>query len=330
MILSPGILALLAVCGLVAAYSIYAAATGLRILVGWDAASASEAQLWRERRSTLLSWVLGFVMGADLLCLAFFVGLAERLHVFLTGAMCAAGTLGANAYGYPTLLAMVAGFLLSVLWLLVNRLDAGAPNTALVRLKYLALVPVAVVLGTQAVLLVNFFARLDPAFITSCCGTFFDAEREGLGADLAHLPPALMRPVFWVTWGATCGVGLIANTARRWDGLYAVLSAAMLPIGLAAILSFVSVSIYDLPTHHCPFCLLQGEYDYVGYLLYAGLFLGATLGLGIGAVRLVGRHAGLAADGLSFTRRLKAWSLAGYALFGLLALRPSLDLDFQL
>jgi hypothetical protein len=45
--------------------------------------------------------------------------------------------------------------------------------------------------------------------------------------------------------------------------------------------------IYELPTHHCPFCLLHREYGFVGYLLYAALLGGAVAGLGLGALALV-------------------------------------------
>jgi len=43
-----------------------------------------------------------------------------------------------------------------------------------------------------------------------------------------------------------------------------------------AILSFISVYFYELPTHHCPFCILQKEYGYVGYPLYLTLFGGRS------------------------------------------------------
>jgi len=45
---------------------------------------------------------------------------------------------------------------------------------------------------------------------------------------------------------------------------------------LAAIISFISVYYYRLPSHHCPFDLLQGHYDFIGYPLYLCLF-GALL-----------------------------------------------------
>ena len=51
-----------------------------------------------------------------------------------------------------------------------------------------------------------------------------------------------------------------------------------------AILSFISPYFYELPTHHCPFCILQSEYGYIGYLLYGALFGSAVTGMGVGVL----------------------------------------------
>jgi hypothetical protein len=42
---------------------------------------------------------------------------------------------------------------------------------------------------------------------------------------------------------------------------------------------FFGTYIYELPSHRCPFCYLQSDYYYVGYLIYALLFLGTFYGV---------------------------------------------------
>lgn len=319
MILSPGILALIAVCVLVAVYALYAAGTGLGLVARWEAGSPAADQLWRERRTCLLSAMLGMILLADLLCVGVFVAVADRLHGFFTGAMCALGTLRANPYGLPTAWLMLTGVVLCGIWLPVNRLDAGAPDARVVRLKYLGLVPVALVLAAQAVLLVAFFAGLQPGLITSCCATYFGDGGSGMAADVAHLPPAVMRPLFWGMLAAAGAAGLLSGRAGFWRDVHGVLSAAMLPVGLAAVLSFLSVAVYELPTHHCPFCLLQLEYGGVGYLLYAGLLLATVPGMAAGAVRWCGRYAATGTRSVQVSARLQRWSLAGYGLLAVTA-----------
>ena len=46
--------------------------------------------------------------------------------------------------------------------------------------------------------------------------------------------------------------------------LFASLSGIAFVVSLASILSFISLYFYELPTHHCPFCILQKEYGYIG------------------------------------------------------------------
>ena len=64
--------------------------------------------------------------------------------------------------------------------------------------------------------------------------------------------------------------------------MFSLMSGATLVVSIASILSFVSVYLYELPTHHCPFCILQGEYRYIGYPLYLTLLGGTVSGMGVG------------------------------------------------
>ncbi|MBF0537964.1 MAG: hypothetical protein HQL03_06895 [Nitrospirae bacterium] len=41
----------------------------------------------------------------------------------------------------------------------------------------------------------------------------------------------------------------------------------------------MSIYFYELPTHHCPFDILQQAYGYVGYPLYGSLFAGVFFGV---------------------------------------------------
>jgi len=61
--------------------------------------------------------------------------------------------------------------------------------------------------------------------------------------------------------------------------LQSAVSAAVLFLALAAVVSFVSPYIYELPTHHCPFDILQRRYSFIGYPLYISLFCGTFFGL---------------------------------------------------
>jgi hypothetical protein len=56
-------------------------------------------------------------------------------------------------------------------------------------------------------------------------------------------------------------------------------SIAFLVIAYFSINHFFGTYIYELPTHKCPFCMLQSEYYRVGYLLWSLLFLATFFGI---------------------------------------------------
>ena len=125
MIQHPGILALLVASGIVSLLLAAAGWQGFRILLGWDLHSGSEVQLDLERRTYLVSTLVANALLIQILSLFLFIFTADGLHNQFVGAMCAAGSLAVNAYGYPTLLMKVATCLLAGVWLVHLRSAGG-------------------------------------------------------------------------------------------------------------------------------------------------------------------------------------------------------------
>jgi hypothetical protein len=44
-------------------------------------------------------------------------------------------------------------------------------------------------------------------------------------------------------------------------------------ISYYVVVYFFGTYIYELPTHKCPYCMMQKEYYYIGYLIWGSLFL---------------------------------------------------------
>jgi hypothetical protein len=97
--------------------------------------------------------------------------------------------------------------------------------------------------------------------------------------------------------------------------LYAALSLLMFIISLVSIVSFISLYIYELPTHHCPFCIIMEEYDYLGYLLYMLLFGAVVSGIGVGALIPFRQVESLQAMLSGFIGKLSLVSIILYAAF---------------
>jgi hypothetical protein len=84
--------------------------------------------------------------------------------------------------------------------------------------------------------------------------------------------------------------------------------------------SVISLYIYEHPHHHCPFCVLKREYSYFGFLLYAPLFAGTSLGLSASLLGTTCRRPSLEAALPDILRRLVRISMVCFGVFGALAL----------
>ena len=284
MIQHPGILALLLASGLVSLLLLGAGWQGQRILRGWDLRSGSEGQLDLERRTYLVSTLVANALVIQILSLSLFIFTADGLHTQFVGAMCAAGSLAANTFGYPTLLFKIGTCLVAGIWLILNRADTQGYNYPLIRPKYVLLLILVPLVLAETWLQARYLMGLKADVMTSCCGSLFGQGRQGFAAELAGLPPRVMQPAFWTTFLALLLAGVILVRFRRGAALFSLLSLTFLSVSVASLVSFFCLYIYALPTHHCPFCLLQREYGFVGYPLYGALLGGAIAGLGVGTL----------------------------------------------
>ncbi len=318
MILHPAIIALLVSSFLVTAMVLLAFWFGVRILRRWDLRSGSSLQLDLERRTYLISTVLAYVFGFQLISLFLLVYTADSLCTLFTGAMCAAGTFNVNGYGYPLLVLKVVNFLLAGLWLIMNHADNQAYDYPLVRKKYGLLMVIAPLVVLETVLQVLYFRGLRPEVITSCCGSLFSTGSATVASDIASLPGAPMRIAFSAVIVTTVVLGWAFAAFGRAGYAFALSAGATFVVGLASMLSFISPAVYELPTHHCPFCVLQREYHYIGYFFYTALFGGAVSGLGVGLLMPFRGIPSLAKVLPSLQRRLAVLSLAFTVVLALL------------
>ena len=258
---------------------------------------------------------MGFVVAGLLL----FVFSADKMSGVCVGAVCAVGTLNANAFGFPALVAQMAVFFLATAWLVVNHVDTRAPDYPLVRIKYAALLVLLPAVATLLGLQLAYFLNLKADVITSCCGSLFSEEGKGLPCDVAALPALPAMIGFYAALAAAVANAAFHAVTRRGGYLVAVTSLAAFVVAIAGILAFVSLYIYEHPHHHCPFCILKPEYGYQGYLLYVPLFVATAAGIGAGAVQTFRHVASLRFVVPEVSARLATVSAAGFALFAIVA-----------
>ncbi len=330
MVLTPSIIALIGGSFLVCAFCIYASGIGAQILHWWDISSGSERQLRLERKTYLISTILNYVFLFQLFSLFLFVYTADHLHGLFVGAMCAAGSLNVNEYGYPTLIVKLATFSLCGIWLIVNYTDNRGFDYPCIRHKYRLLLGITAAIVFESLLQTAYFLNMNPNVITSCCGTLFSENVETIAGDMAGMPSRFAKIVFYLGVILTGRAGIHFLVTGQGARLFSYAGTFLYVFSMAAVISFISVYFYELPTHHCPFCLLQREYRFIGYPLYVSLFVAGITGVGVGTIDRLRPAVSLRSVIPAIQRKLCITSLIGYAVFVIIATYPMIFTDFKL
>lgn len=197
MILHPGILALLSSSVIIVVIMLGACWYGIRILIRWNPDSSSEEQLQLERKTWLVSSLLNYALFAQIVSAILFVFTADDIHRLFVGAMCATGALNANLVGWLVLLIKGGLLFCASIWVVFNRLDQKTEDSPLVKKKYLLLLLMTPLVAFDLYTQWLYFTGLQPEVITSCCGSLFTAEGEGVAAELAALPAGQAMTLFF-------------------------------------------------------------------------------------------------------------------------------------
>jgi hypothetical protein len=332
MILHPGVIALILGSGITLLLLFAAAALGMKILSAWDMKSSSEEQLILERRTYLVSTLVQYGLLFEIISIFLFIYTADDMHSLLVGAMCATGSLNANSYGFPVLYAKIVSVFLSASWIAVNYIDTRAEDYPLTRTKYTLLLFIVPVVFAGYVLQLQYFGHLDPNVITSCCGVLFSEGGPKIASSLASLPVRRTEIVFFSLFFIMVAFGIMAaKTGRKsYTVPLSIVSALFFAVSIIAIISFISLYFYQLPSHHCPFDILQSEYYYVGYPLYAALFTGSFFGMMTGIVEPFKKIRSLSAMIPAIQKRWAFIAISGATVFVIIVLIPMVFFPFKL
>ncbi len=280
MILHPGILALIVGSSIVLLMMMYGSFVGMRVWLRWDFSSSSEEQLVLERKTFLVSSIVRYALAFEVFSVLLFIYTIDDIHQLFMGAMCATGSLNANPIGWVALFVKMGILLLAPVWVVLDIFDQKAGDYPLIRAKYVLLQLLTLVVALDLTLVIRYFAGLRPEIITSCCGALFSESGPGVAGEMAALPAAGMMWLFYVTvvfFLATLIFCLLHRAAASRYAL-ALLAVMLFFVSIASVISTFSMYIYQLPTHHCPFDMFQGNYSYVAYPIFLGLFSAVFFG----------------------------------------------------
>jgi hypothetical protein len=280
MILIPEVLTLLILNILFAIFATFIVFEALKITLYWDQNSYSHLQYNLEKRSYLSATIIKFIFSIKIPLFLFFIFTLDKLSNLLPGAMCGAGVVDATIYGNYLLILKIINIYLFAYWLALNAQDLKEPHQPYTKYKFALFLPLYLFFIAEIVLEFVMFDAIDIQKVVSCCGDIYSSSANSYFSTVLALSHPLLLSLFY---GNYLLIALFFILKRGY--LFALSNIIFLIISLVSLISFFGTYIYELPSHHCPFCLLQSDYHYIGYLLYTFLFIGTFWALKAGFIK---------------------------------------------
>lgn len=272
---TPDVIALLILDVLFVFFAIISFLLSIRIVKNWNINSTSSLQYSLEKQSYLVATVIKYLFFLKLPLFIYFVFTLDMISNVIPGAMCAAGVVNATPYGFYLFILKLTNLYLFGIWLALHHYDIQHPDYPYSKLKFAFFIFIFFLFMAEIILEVMMFSAIDPHVIVSCCGTLFCAIETSHVSSFLVLPDWIILSTFYGSFILLLIFYYLKNIL-----IFALANILYLATALISLIAFFSTYVYELPTHNCPFCLLQSDYYYIGYLFYSSLFVGTFFGVG--------------------------------------------------
>ena len=254
-------------------FSIYMLFTDIKLIRYWDFNSFTSRQFKLEKQGFLLSTIATFIFTVKLILLIYFVYMIDSLSTIIPGAMCGAGVISANSYGLNLLFVKLTTLFTLLLYLVLNYLDLQAKEYPLLKVKIWVLVVAISLIFLESFLDISYFLNIDISQPVSCCSSLY-GTLEGANPLPFNLDIKMLLILFYTLFIAVISAMLLENRT-----LTIALILLFGVVSYYSVVYFFGTYIYQLPTHKCPFCMMQRDYYYVGYFVWGFLISSLFFGL---------------------------------------------------
>ena len=245
----------------------------LSIIKNWDFNKTTNKQYKLEKTSYLVILIISFTLIVKIVLFPYFAYSLDNLSNIVPGAMCAAGIVGANEFGQINLALKILILFFIGVWLIINSLDLKEKTYPFTKKKYFLYIFIFILSIVELFLDFSFLENISTKEPVMCCSVIFGVNNTGtkIPFDLSIFNLLI---VFYLLYILTTILSL-----QKSSFINLIINFMFLYIGYYAVTYFFSTYIYQLPTHQCPFCMLQKEYDFIGYFIWGTLFLGTFFGV---------------------------------------------------
>jgi hypothetical protein len=247
----------------------------IHILKNWNFKSTSYLQYNLEKKSYLITLIIYFTISIKLFLLPFFIYTIDTLSNIITGAMCGAGVIDLNNYGENLVILKILILFFGLFWLVINNEDIKQKNFPFLKRKLYYFIFIFFLINIEFYLDIKYFINISTESITQCCSTIYNTISTN------PLPFSISIQYLLIVFFTIFILSFLSNISNLKQKylISALLNLLLLYISYYAIVYFFGIYIYQLPTHNCPFCMLQKDYYYIGYIIFIFIFLGTFFGI---------------------------------------------------
>jgi len=274
MFLTPEIIALYTLDIIFLVFAFFAFVISVQIVRYWDMDSTDERQYKLEKKAILAATIIKYIFVLKIPLLIFFAFTCDKISGVITGAMCAAGVVNSVSFGLELFVFKIINLYVFGFWLALHVKDMADEKLSFTKLKFSIFIVAFILLVIEILYEISFFSSLDIDKIVSCCGTLFSVASSSSFSFIFKIPNPVVVSAFYITFSML----IIANFVKK-DSIFLIANILFFIVSILSLILFFGTYIYELPTHHCPFCFLQRDYYYVGYIIYITLFMGTFSGI---------------------------------------------------
>jgi len=280
MILVPEVLTILILNFIFMLFASIAFFLSLKIFLKWDISSNSTLQYTLEKQSYLTATIIKYIFIIKLPLFLFFIFTLDRLSHILTGAMCGAGVVDATDYGNYLFVLKILNLYIFAYWLALHSEDMKHENQPYTKAKFGLFIVAFFLFISELILEGVMFSSIDLNELVSCCGTIYSSSANSYISKIFAINPSVLITTFYINF-----FFIVLFYLLKRSYLFAIVNIFFILISIITLITFFGTYIYELPSHHCPFCFLQSDYYYVGYLLYLLLYIGTFYAIAVGFIK---------------------------------------------
>jgi hypothetical protein len=274
MIFTPGIISIYILNILFLIFGAIAFYISIKIYKDWDISKTTKKQYKLEKQSYLVATIIKYIFIVKLPLFLFFIFTIDSISNLLVGAMCGAGVIDAATNGVNLLVLKVINIYLFGFWIILHKVDISSENLAFTKMKFGLFIWLFILLAIEIFTEFIMFFSINPSVMVSCCGSLYSSTASTYISTFINIDTKILLSVFYMNF-----LGLLLSGYFKKVYSFSILNLIFIIVSIVSLISFFGTYIYELPTHHCPFCFLQKDYYYVGYLLYFTLFVGTFFGI---------------------------------------------------